>query len=105
MKVLQSQKKFISKRNKDLEQKKMKQDVSGDGSDHGVENLSKKSTFGQCMFNMANILMGVGMLGLPFLFKRAGWFGGLFVTILFSFVGKYCLQTHVRTTPFYYSSY
>lgn len=29
------------------------------------------------------------MLGLPFIFKSAGWFGGLFVTISFSSVGKY----------------
>lgn len=44
----------------------------------------EKTTFSQCVFNMSNILMGVGMLGLPFVFKSAGWFGGPFVMFLFS---------------------
>jgi vesicular inhibitory amino acid transporter len=35
---------------------------------------------------MANILMGVGMLGLPYVFKSAGWVGGFFVTIFFCFI-------------------
>uniref|UniRef100_A0A7S4JZN1 Amino acid transporter transmembrane domain-containing protein n=2 Tax=Odontella aurita TaxID=265563 RepID=A0A7S4JZN1_9STRA len=43
-----------------------------------------KSSFGQCVFNMANTLMGVGMLGLPFVFGSVGWYGGIFVLLLFS---------------------
>jgi vesicular inhibitory amino acid transporter len=35
---------------------------------------------------LANILMGVGMLGLPYIFKSAGWVGGFFVTLSFSSV-------------------
>lgn len=31
-------------------------------------------------------LKGVGMLGLPYIFKRAGWLGGFFVTLSFSSV-------------------
>lgn len=46
----------------------------------------KRATFAQCCFNMANILMGVGMLGLPFVFKSAGWIGGFGVTIGFGYV-------------------
>lgn len=42
----------------------------------------EKATFAQCVFNMCNILMGVGMLGLPFVFKSAGWLGGMVVTIV-----------------------
>lgn len=34
------------------------------------------TTFAQCVFNLANILMGMGLLGLPFAFKAAGWIGG-----------------------------
>lgn len=47
---------------------------------------SSKSSFSQCTFNMANILMGVGMLGLPYVFKSAGWIGGFCVTIGFCLV-------------------
>lgn len=42
------------------------------------------STFVQCVFNMSNILMGVGMLTLPYVFKSAGWIGGLTITISFA---------------------
>jgi len=47
---------------------------------------SSKSSFSQCTFNMANILMGVGMLGLPYVFKSAGWIGGSCVTVGFCLV-------------------
>ena len=45
-----------------------------------------KATFAQCVFNMCNILMGVGMLGLPFVFKSAGWLGGMLVTVILGFI-------------------
>lgn len=45
-----------------------------------------KSTLSQCMFNLANILMGVGLLGLPFSFKSSGWIGGLFCLAVFGLV-------------------
>jgi len=45
------------------------------------EEDDHKSSFWQCTFNMANILMGVGMLGLPYVFKSAGWIGGFCVTV------------------------
>lgn len=62
--------------------KKKKQD---DGHGHGVGG-DEKATYGQCVFNMCNILMGVGMLGLPFIYKSAGWIGGTFVSLIFSAV-------------------
>jgi vesicular inhibitory amino acid transporter len=45
-----------------------------------------KATFVQCAFNLANILMGVGLLGLPFVFKAAGWYGGLVCILSFAIV-------------------
>ena len=59
MKVLEAQKKMKkkpateSKMSEDLKKKKLKQD-SGGG--HGVD-IGEKASFGQCTFNMANILM------------------------------------------------
>jgi vesicular inhibitory amino acid transporter len=50
------------------------------------EKTEAKATFSQCVFNLSNILMGVGLLGLPFVFKSAGWFGGSFCLSVFSFI-------------------
>jgi vesicular inhibitory amino acid transporter len=50
------------------------------------KSIEENATFAQCVFNMSNILMGVGMLGLPYVFMSAGWLGGCFVTFFFSFV-------------------
>ena len=58
---------------------------SASSSQSEVED-SSKSSFSQCTFNMANILMGVGMLGLPYVFRSAGWIGGFSVTIGFCLV-------------------
>mmetsp|Transcript_26821 Transcript_26821/g.61743 ORF Transcript_26821/g.61743 Transcript_26821/m.61743 type:complete len:632 (-) Transcript_26821:83-1978(-) len=46
----------------------------------------QKSSFLQCTFNMCNILMGVGMLGLPFVLKSAGWIGGFSVATTFALI-------------------
>ncbi len=57
---------------------KLKKQKKQDKSD------ARNTTFLECAFNMANILMGVRMLGLPpYVFKSAGWVGGFFVTIFF----------------------
>ena len=45
---------------------------------------SSKSTFAQCVFNFVNILMGVGLLGLPYVYKCAGWLGGSLCLLVFS---------------------
>jgi len=45
---------------------------------------SSKSSFSQCVFNLVNILMGVGLLGLPYVFKCAGWLGGSLCLLLFA---------------------
>lgn len=47
---------------------------------------ARNATFSECAFNMANILMGVGMLGLPYVFKSAGWIGASLS--LFSFLSS-----------------
>jgi len=55
-KLLDSKKseKPVSKMNEDLRKKKMKQDAHGG---HGASDSGDKASFGQCTFNMANILM------------------------------------------------
>jgi solute carrier family 32 (vesicular inhibitory amino acid transporter) len=45
-----------------------------------------KATIVQCAFNLANILMGVGLLGLPFCFRVVGWYGGIVCLVLFGSV-------------------
>jgi amino acid permease len=51
-----------------------------------------KSSFAQSVFNLANILMGVGMLGLPFALRSAGWVGGLGCLFVFGLV---CWRTAI----------
>mmetsp|Transcript_326 Transcript_326/g.696 ORF Transcript_326/g.696 Transcript_326/m.696 type:complete len:611 (-) Transcript_326:173-2005(-) len=53
---------------------------------------SDKTTFAQCVFNLANILMGVGLLGLPFTFAISGYLGGTFAIISFALV---CWKTSI----------
>lgn len=64
---------MISKRK---QQEKKRDAHAGSASD-------EKASFSQCVFNMANILMGVGLLGLPFVMKSAGFYGGIATMIIF----------------------
>lgn len=45
-----------------------------------------KSSVTQSAFNLANILMGVGLLGLPFCLKVAGFYGGIFCIVVFGLI-------------------
>jgi len=47
--------------------------------------IEQKATFWQCVFNMTNGMLGLGVLGLPFAFKCAGWLGGTFILSLSCF--------------------
>lgn len=62
----------------------------GEGADALIQD--GKSSFAQCVFNLANILMGVGLLGLPFALKSAGWVGGLGCLCIFGFI---CWRTAI----------
>ena len=53
---------------------------------------SDKTSFYQCVFNMANILMGVGLLALPFAFAKSGYLGGSFAIISFALI---CWKTSI----------
>ena len=55
------------------------------GHGHGV-SLKDASSFSQCVFNLCNILMGVGILGLPFVCESAGWILGTSILLFFSFI-------------------
>lgn len=69
-------KKILEEKGTKSSKPKCKKPVTSDG----------KATLAQCAFNLANILMGVGLLGLPFVFKIAGWFGGLFCLLSFGLI-------------------
>ncbi|KAL7539163.1 hypothetical protein ACHAXR_009725 [Thalassiosira sp. AJA248-18] len=53
-------------------------------SDEKIE-LEKISFIG-CVFSVANTLLGIGILSLPFVFRLAGWMGGVFAILSFGFV-------------------
>lgn len=50
------------------------------------KEVEAKATFGQCVFNMCNTLMGIGILTLPFAIASAGWLGGILLMICCTFV-------------------
>jgi hypothetical protein len=48
--------------------------------------ICQKSTFAQSLFNSVNILMGIGLLSLPFAFKITGLIFGILLLWLFSLI-------------------
>lgn len=77
---------FRREQESDKLSKQAKEEEAAKASKESSSSGGRDATFSQCCFNMANILMGVGMLGLPFVFKSAGWLGGFFVTLSFGAV-------------------
>lgn len=55
-------------------------------------NFDGKATSAQCAFNLANILMGVGLLGLPYSCAKAGVVGGTCALLVFGFI---CWKTSI----------
>uniref|UniRef100_A0A7S2NTH1 Amino acid transporter transmembrane domain-containing protein n=1 Tax=Leptocylindrus danicus TaxID=163516 RepID=A0A7S2NTH1_9STRA len=62
------------------EKKSMK--MKKEAEAHGAMG-DEKSSLVQSIFNMANILMGVGLLGLPYVLMSAGWVGGIGTMLTF----------------------
>uniref|UniRef100_A0A7S4AQA0 Amino acid transporter transmembrane domain-containing protein n=1 Tax=Pseudo-nitzschia australis TaxID=44445 RepID=A0A7S4AQA0_9STRA len=98
---LQAQAKFVplSKARKDMESKstnaaeyRKKILAKQQGRKSSSPSSEEKTSFLQCVFNLANILMGVGLLGLPFAFSKAGYFGGTFAILTFALV---CWKTSI----------
>lgn len=54
--------------------------------------IDGKATFEQCAFNLANILMGVGLLGLPYACAKAGVIGGTLALLALGFI---CWKTSI----------
>jgi len=52
-----------------------------------VADAGDKANFTQCVFNMSNMLMGIGILSLPYVFKLAGLVGG------FISLSSFCIIT------------
>jgi hypothetical protein len=73
-----------------LRQKELAQQQNVDS--HSVPAGSNKSTVLQSAFNLANILMGVGLLGLPFGFRVAGFGGAMICLTVF---GGICWRTSI----------
>jgi vesicular inhibitory amino acid transporter len=89
-----TQKNLESKRKEaaDYRKKILSKQPKQKGKNEGAISSAEKTTFFQCIFNLANILMGVGLLGLPFAFAQSGYFGGTFATVSFALV---CWKTSI----------
>jgi vesicular inhibitory amino acid transporter len=68
------------------------QHKEGGKSSKMIFSDENKTTFYQCVFNMSNILMGVGMLCLPFAFASSGFLGGVFAIVTFATI---CRMTSI----------
>jgi solute carrier family 32 (vesicular inhibitory amino acid transporter) len=73
--ILPSQKVQRLQQAQQYRQELLKQQPKPKVAKHGT------ATFAQCTFNLANILMGVGLLGLPYVYKVAGYYGGTFTVL------------------------
>eukprot|EP00934_Nitzschia_sp_Nitz4_P001762 Nitzschia sp. Nitz4//scaffold62_size106224//16353//18218//NITZ4_004343-RA/size106224-augustus-gene-0.99-mRNA-1//-1//CDS//3329555817//1762//frame0 len=65
--------------------------LSKKAKDH-QKSLEGKATSAECAFNLANILMGVGLLGLPYACSKAGVLGGTFALMV---LGLICWKTSI----------
>lgn len=61
-------------------------------SEQTTQKHNEKASFLQCVFNLSNILMGVGLLGLPFVFRLAGYIGGIMCLFIFGII---CWRTAI----------
>lgn len=57
-----------------------------------VKNVEGKATSAECAFNLCNILMGVGLLGLPYSCAKAGILGGTIAILTLGFI---CWKTSI----------
>lgn len=70
------------KRPIELEEEKLNAIKEEKSGDKDLDAASKTSFVG-CICNVANTLLGIGILSLPFVLKIAGWAGGLFALLSF----------------------
>jgi solute carrier family 32 (vesicular inhibitory amino acid transporter) len=84
-KILQQQQQNKSKSNGKITTNKSKTV----DSKQNCSTSKQKATFFQCTFNLANILMGVGLLGLPYVYSIAGYYGGTFCLLSFGSITWY----------------
>ncbi|KXS21832.1 hypothetical protein M427DRAFT_93117 [Gonapodya prolifera JEL478] len=66
------------------------------GDAHGIGGGEGKSTFGQSVFNSSNVLMGIGLLSLPFALKLSGWVLGIGQLLLYSASTNYTARILAR---------
>jgi vesicular inhibitory amino acid transporter len=69
----------------------------GEGDDSGIEHSYEVNTNTHCgslslsesTFNAVNVLVGIGMLALPFSFKLTGWVMGILILVFMSFLTSF----------------
>uniref|UniRef100_A0A061SET5 Solute carrier family 32 (Vesicular inhibitory amino acid transporter) n=1 Tax=Tetraselmis sp. GSL018 TaxID=582737 RepID=A0A061SET5_9CHLO len=70
----------------------------GDGANTSEAAVSqRKSTFLQAVLNVMNILMGVGLLSIPYALRQAGWLGLAvlaFLGFVTNYAGKALIEAH-----------
>jgi hypothetical protein len=89
-KLLQKKNNIINKSKKD--QPKKNRVVENGQHQQGGEQHHEKASVLQCIFNLSNILMGVGLLGLPYVFRLTGYAGGVICILVLATI---CWRTAI----------
>mmetsp|Transcript_12686 Transcript_12686/g.27440 ORF Transcript_12686/g.27440 Transcript_12686/m.27440 type:complete len:451 (-) Transcript_12686:928-2280(-) len=72
----------LEKKPVELEEEKLDA-IKEEKSNDKDSDAASKTSFVGCICNVANTLLGIGILSLPFVLKIAGWAGGLFALLSF----------------------
>jgi hypothetical protein len=81
----------LTNKSKKGQPKKNRVVANGQHQQRGEQHHEKASVL-QCIFNLSNILMGVGLLGLPYVFRLTGYGGGVICILVLATI---CWRTAI----------
>jgi hypothetical protein len=84
--------KLLQKKNNITNKAKKGQPKKNRGVENGQHQHHEKASVLQCIFNLSNILMGVGLLGLPYVFRLTGYGGGVICILVLATI---CWRTAI----------
>lgn len=61
-----------------------------------IEEMRGNSSYSATLFNMVNVLIGVGLLGLPLSFADSGWIAGIFLLVFCALVTNCEFYSNLR---------
>lgn len=71
----------------------LSQEVASRSSSVSYESTFRKATQASCFFNLANTIIGSGMLGLPYAYSASGWVIGTMLLVICGCSSAFALHT------------